>query len=169
MSRSLLVALMLCACSATPTAQHETTPNALAPHETYAVLEHPVGTHASIDTAVEQQLHSRMEAQGYRRVDAANADVLVSYKLLVTEHEAIAPLHGPVSAPAAAAQIDDALFVDTNMQDDSALLVLIQERQSFRTIWMGWLIRRDVGTAELGEATESALEQILNGVPAARP
>ncbi len=161
--------IALFACAAAPTAQHETTPAGLAPHETYAILEHPVGSRESIDSVVEQRIRARMTDQGYRQVEADIADVLVSYKLLVDAHEAVAPLHGPASAPASNALIDDAVFVDANLDQDKALLVLIQERETFRTIWMGWMISRDIGTAELAESTENALEQILNGVPPARP
>ena len=162
-------ALVVLGCASGPVANHETIPGGLAPHQTYAVVEHPVGNRASVDEAVERTIHARMEARGYARAAIDDADVLVSYKLLASQHEAVAPLHGPVSAPAAAAQIDDALFVDANVEADKALLVLIQERESFRTIWLGWTISRDIGAAELGEATERSLEQILNGVPPARP
>lgn len=101
MSRFPLLALLasftsFLGCASTPTAHHQTTPTGLAPHQTYAVLEHPVGG-SSVDTAVEGMIHERMEARGYERASADEADVLVSYKLLMAEHEAVAPLHGPMA------------------------------------------------------------------------
>jgi hypothetical protein len=53
-------------------------------YSSYEIVQHPVGRTGAADAVIEQVIHRGMLAKGYERTDAANADILVSYKVLLS-------------------------------------------------------------------------------------
>ena len=62
-------------------------------YQTYGLLEHPVGRSAEVDRLIETSIHDEMAAKGYTRQEPADAQLLVSYKVLL--HGEVAPV-GPL-------------------------------------------------------------------------
>lgn len=65
-------------------------------YASYGVVEHPVGRTDAVDGIIEQVIHNGMAAKGYEHAAATDADLLVSYKVLLSgDANALATLAGP--------------------------------------------------------------------------
>lgn len=71
-------------CQSTMQVQHQNAFDARATsYVSYEIIQHPVGRTGSVDEIIEQGIHQGMTAKGYERTATANADLLVSYKVLL--------------------------------------------------------------------------------------
>lgn len=172
----ILSAFFLVACVSQTQTSHESALDVNASLRTYAVLDHAVGQRASIDGELETAIHAHLGELQYERVPAAEADLLVSYKLLLSDerHVAVAPLHGPLMAPVGDIGNfgGDQLYVESVQMDENestrekVLLVLVQERRTMRTLWLGWASGR-VDSSDIDARTLSALSEVISRLPPA--
>lgn len=170
----ILSAFFLVACVSQTQMSHESALDVNSSLRTYAVLNHAVGQRASIDDELEAAIDARLTELQYERVPAAEADLLVSYKLLLSDerHVAVAPLQGPLMAPVGDVGNfgGDQLFIEPVHMDDSTqekiLLVLVQERRTMRTLWLGWASGR-VDSSDIDARTLTALSEVMTRLPSA--
>jgi len=136
-------------------------------YETYAMLDHPVGQLPAIDATLERVLREALQQQGYTEADTAQADLLVSYKVLTEDaHDVVAPLDGG-NAAMGGGELGQGLMVDGSLGDhEKVVLVLLQERRTFRTVWIGWAVA-DVPIDELDSRSELAVRTIVRRLPSA--
>ena len=66
-------------------------------YSSYEIVQHPVGRSGEVDEIIEQVIHRGMLAKGYARTSASNADILVSYKVLLSGE--LAPPNGSGGPP----------------------------------------------------------------------
>ncbi len=174
---SRLLPLLYCllfACVSQTQTSHESALDLNPSFRTYAVLSHAVGQRASIDGELETAIHARLGELNYERVPASEADLLISYKLLLSNERrvAVAPLHGPPMAPVGDVGNfgGDEIFVEPAYIDEGSqekvLLVLIQERRTMRTLWLGWASGR-VASDDIDARTLAALSDVLARLPPA--
>ncbi len=72
-------------CQSTMQVRHQDALGAEAgAYASYGVVEHPVGRTAAVDDIIEQVIHTGMAAKGYEHAAATDADLLVSYKVLLS-------------------------------------------------------------------------------------
>ncbi|MFK8001338.1 MAG: DUF4136 domain-containing protein [Polyangiales bacterium] len=176
----VLSAFFLVACVSQTQTGHESALDVHSSLRSYAVLDHAVGQRASIDDQLEAAIHERLGELEYERVPAAEADLLVSYKLLLSDerHVAVAPLQEPLLAPVGdvgnfgGAQVfvehvhmDEAQELNQASQE-KVLLVLVQERRTMRTLWLGWASGR-VDSEDIDSRTLSALSEVMTRLPPA--
>jgi len=65
-------------------------------YASYGVVEHPVGRSGTVDDIIEQVIHRGMAAKGYAHAPSSDADLLLSYKVLLSgEASALAGPSGP--------------------------------------------------------------------------
>ena len=151
-------------------------------YRTYGLLEHPVGRAAGVDEIIEATIHEAMAAKGYTREDPENAELLVSYKVLI--HGEVAPV-----GPLANADLGGTWFNDPTRETqgpepnavwvaappvegsrlqrdarDKTVLVLLQEAESFHVVWLGWSLA-EVSPKELASTTKYAITEIMDRVP----
>lgn len=170
----LFSVFFLVACVSQTQTSHESALDASSSLRTYAVLDHAVGQRASIDSQLEAAMHARLAELRYERVPRAEADLLISYKLLLSDerHVAVAPLQGPLIAPVGDVGSfgADQLVIETAQMDEPSrekiLLVLVQERRTMRTLWLGWASGR-VDSDDIDARTLSALSDVIARLPSA--
>lgn len=161
--------------------QQNAVPRGNNPYQSYAVLDHAVGASAPVDTLIVQNLHHTMGLKGYERRTAAEADLLVSYKVLTSgERAPVAPLHGPLpSASAFPNDVRGAWGVDVLQADfvapsrgdasrEKVLLVTLQDTRTFRVVWLGWT-EVEFTDATLHARTSEAIGTITVGIPEVQP
>lgn len=67
-------------------------------YASYDVVEHPVGRTGTVDDLIEQVIHRGMAAKGYAHAPAPEADLLLSYKVLLSgDVSGLASPSGPPS------------------------------------------------------------------------
>ena len=167
-------ALLLFGCVSGTQTAHESALEGHPSLRTYAILDHAVGQRASIDNRIEAAIHARLGELNYERTPAAAADLLVSYKLLLSDERqvAVAPLEGPLMAPVGDIGNfgGDLLLVEPVHMDESTLekvlLVVVQDRRTMRTLWLGWASGR-VDSDDIDARTLSALSAVIARLPAA--
>jgi len=169
MVRSLPLVLLF-ACATAPEVRHQAATDAPR-YRSFHLLAHPVGQRSSIETRVESLVRTEMRTRGYELAEPRDADLLVSYKILVDgEGGPLAPLHQPFAAPAGGAMGADVVmgdFSDTSAPTGTQhklVLLLLQERSSLRTVWIGWSVA-ELGEDEVDEAAIGSLTTLLQRVP----
>jgi hypothetical protein len=170
----LLFASSLVACVSQTQTSHESALDANASLRTYAVLDHAVGQRESIDGELEEAIHARLGELQYEQVPVDEADLLISYKLLLSNerHIAVAPLQGPLLAPVGDVGNfgGEQIFIEPIHMDERTqekiLLVIVQERRTMRTLWLGWASGR-VDSSDIDARTLTALSEVLARLPSA--
>ncbi|MCA9580280.1 MAG: DUF4136 domain-containing protein [Myxococcales bacterium] len=170
--------LILAGCGAPSTVRHQNSiRKGSHPYRTFAVLDHPVGRSDAFDARVVAAIREVMGTKGYAPADKEEADLLVSYKLLLSgERAPIAPLHGPERGGTMAMdpqgvvvgqdvlQADFVGAMNPNAPRQKVLLVTLQDASSYRVVWLGWA-ESEVTDATMEEQTNDALTRIMLGVP----
>jgi hypothetical protein len=118
-----------------------------------------------------------MQAKGYERTEVSKAELLVSYKVLLSgELAPVTPL-GDAATERAPRSAPDALWDDVwvsvpsgqgvaprDPSRDKTLLVMLQEAHSYRVVWLGWS-STEVDRQDLAAVTKQAIEEIMAKVP----
>ncbi|MEM9696520.1 MAG: DUF4136 domain-containing protein [Myxococcota bacterium] len=98
--------------------------------ETYSVKYHPVGITTNTKTIFEAAIHDAMSAKGYKRVDGANADMIINFKALTKSEK-----NKPRTAADAAMQDN----VGQQRQNVAKVVIVTIEQASTDDImWIGW-------------------------------
>jgi len=147
------------------------------PYRSYALLQHPVGREESVDEIIEAAIHDQMRAKGYERTEVSKAELLVSYKVLLSgELAPVSPLEDSAKERAPRSEPDalwDAIWVSVppaqgvsprDPSRDKTLLVMLQEAHSYKVIWLGWS-SAEVDRKDLAAVTKQAIEEIMAKIP----
>ena len=79
------LAASLGGCKSTPQVRHQDASDLYhRNYQTYGLLQHPVGTDERVDGAIEDAIRKQMQSKGYVRKDPAEAELLISYKVLLS-------------------------------------------------------------------------------------
>jgi len=147
------------------------------PYRSYALLQHPVGREESVDGIIEAAIHGKMQAKGYERTEVSKAELLVSYKVLLSgELAPVSPLEDPSKARAPRSEPDalwDVVWVSVppaqgvaprDPSRDKTLLVMLQEAHSYRVVWLGWS-STEVDRKDFVAVTKQAIDEIMARIP----
>ncbi len=102
--RSLMLASFAClaaslgGCKSSPQVRHQDASDLYhRTYRTYGLLQHPVGTNENVDGAIEDAIHKQMQSKGYMRKDPAEAELLISYRVLLSgDLSPVSPASGNV-------------------------------------------------------------------------
>ncbi len=145
---------LVSACARPPFVSHHG-PEALGAHiATYAVLNHAVAASPSVDHLFDRSIHETMERRGYALASRSEADLLVSYKMLlmpIGDHGAI---EGAIGVDAASA----------GGGVRKVVLVTLEEARTDRVLWVGWSLG-EYPDHEIIRRTADSLTQILARLP----
>lgn len=150
------------------------------PYRSYALLQHPVGREESVDGIIEAAIHGQMQAKGYERTEVSKAELLVSYKVLLSgELAPVSPLEDPSKERPPRSE-PDALWDDVwvsvpsaqgvaarDPSRDKTLLVMLQEAHSYRVVWLGWS-STEVDRKDFVAVTKQAIDEIMAKIPEVR-
>ncbi len=93
---AVLAVGLLVACQSSVQVRHQDALGAEAgAYASYEILDHPVGRAGAADPLIEQVIHDQMKAKGYQRTARNEADLLVSYKVLLGEEPSASPSGPP--------------------------------------------------------------------------
>lgn len=151
----------LSACKSSMVLLHEVAPDfRVDRYETFRVNEPEVG---EIDKKLGRIIASGLENKGYREV-GDDADMIVTYKLLVGSAKKPG---ADVSEVARASGDVDMLAIGAEGSGESrnkVLLVLIQDTESFETLWVGWS-QANLSADDLEERARTAIGELVDRVP----
>jgi hypothetical protein len=149
-------------------------------YRSYGLLEHPVGGEESVDDIITKAIHDQMQLKGYEQEDPSDADLLVTYKVLLSGESApVASLEDATDRASSSSRpeaIWDEIWVSVpsasvmNSRDparDNVLLVMLQEADTYKVVWLGWS-STEVNSKELVSTTTGAIDAILAKIPEAR-
>ena len=149
-------------------------------YRSYGLLEHPVGGEESVDDIITKAIHDQMQLKGYEQEDPSDADLLVTYKVLLSGESApVASLEDATDRASSSSRpeaIWDEIWVSvpstsvTNSRDparDNVLLVMLQEADTYKVVWLGWS-STEVNSKELVSTTTGAIDAILAKIPEAK-
>lgn len=144
-------------------------------YQTFHVLQQPVGQAPASDVRLAGIMEAAMSDLGYKPAALGQADLIVSYKLLLSGQPVdAAPLRPGArlrGVPPLGAAWDGALHAE--FMDDVAvasaakrkvLLVLLQETGTYRVVWIGWAMG-DVGADEIDSRALDSIRTIMKHVP----
>ena len=161
---SAVALLALSGCAASPVeAKHQGEQQQLAPHDTYAVVNHVVGSTPTTQLAFNTKIHPIMARKGYERAPAHEADLLVSFKALWRSSKD-SPTQKLNSSDAPS--IGNAILGMENPQGDvqKVVLVTLEEAKTDRVVWVGWT-NVEVDRDRVIMSTSSSFDEILALIP----
>lgn len=161
---AVALALALVGCGGSMQVQHETTTSASG-HSTYAWVTHEIARHPDVDAVAQTRVDAAMEQRGFTKVEPADADLILTVKVLIHATEA-----GMPDNPAAGASADIAAGLEGSSQDrehDKIIVVFLQDRRSHEIVWLGWS-RAQVAESRIGALALEALPALLAELPVAR-
>ncbi len=154
---ALFTTLAATACGGAVQVAHRTGLEASAhTHRSYAVTTHPVNR-GELDTLVAESLHGIMAERGYARAESAEADLHVSFGVLLEDTRGAA--HDEVVSSDLADRPDAPARTKT-------LVVMLSSRVNGEVVWMGTTTSR-AADSELRAHTATALEEIAARIPRA--
>jgi len=173
-----VLCVVLSGCGSAVQVRHEEASSVShGPYRSYALLQHPVGREESVDGIIEAAIHGKMQAKGYERTEVSKAELLVSYKVLLSgELAPVSPLEDPSKARAPRSTPDalwDVVWVSVppaqgvSPRDpslDKTLLVMLQEAHSYRVVWLGWS-STEVDRKDFVAVTKQAIDEIMARIP----
>ncbi len=165
----------------------------VAPHvetqryQTYKLLEHQVARHASTESLIEGTIHRSMKARGFTRVeDNGEADLLISYKVLLSAQDEVTPeASSPMEASPLQTSAQSEPFLGapadewgdagmgnhflhalsaTESERQKVVLVMFQDAQDLSVVWVGWS-SDEVQNREMTTSTGQAISGIMARVP----
>lgn len=159
---ALLLALPGCVTPAVEV-KHQGEQRLLASHDTYAVIDHSVGSTPTTRLAFNTKVHPIMARKGYERAPAHEADLLVSFKAL-WRSSTDSPTQKLTSseAPSIGSAI---LGMEDPMGDvQKVVLVTVEEAKTDRVVWVGWT-NVEVDRDRVIMSTSSSFDEILKLIP----
>ena len=155
-------ALALSACKSSMVLLHEEAPDLrVEDYRTFRVNDPSVG---KTDAQLGRIIRDSLNGKGYEETDDA-PDLGVTYKLLVGSAKKPG---ADVSEVAAASGDVDMLAIGEDGAGESrnkVLLVLIQDSETFETLWVGWS-QANLSARELEERARDAIRELMDSVPA---
>ncbi len=154
---ALMLVAIATGCGGGQRVAHRTSlPEAGVTHRTYAVLVHPVNE-GELDEIVANTMHDIMAARGYVRTEASNADMLVSFGVLLTDPRVGAD--GRMETSDLSTQPDAPVRTKT-------LVVMLHDGDTREVVWIG-ISTTSAADSDLREHTAEILRDIEARIPAA--
>jgi hypothetical protein len=162
MASLIAVTFGLSACKSSMVLLHEEAPDLrVEDYRTFRVNDPSVG---ETDAQLGRIIRNGLDEKGYEEKTEA-ADLVVTYKLLVGSAKKPG---ADVSEVAAASGDVDMLAIGEDGAGESrnkVLLVLIQDSETFETLWVGWS-QANLSARELEERAREAVRELMDRVPA---
>lgn len=143
-------------------------------YRTYHIIDQPVGREPSLDTVVRAGLAGALDGRGYQGVAYEQADLIVSYKVLLDQAVGFSPSGANARAtvigqPRAiwAGQLPSEVNVAPEARDETRrkiLLVMLQDARTHRTVWLGWS-HTETTLFALRDHAQEAIASIMERLP----
>ncbi len=170
MNKTLLIgiAFLLTGCVGSTQVQHAADPQ-LGAFTSYALLDQNLGRVQDLAPEIEASIHSALEKKGYLERGIMEADLLISYKVLVsksdTQSPELQPAGGMAQGMGGDMAPDDQLSNNpTDSEARKVLLVLLQDPKTFKVVWLGWS-QADVNESVLNGKIKDSIKAIMERVP----
>jgi hypothetical protein len=151
------------ACAGSGLLLHEASPGSdLAGYRTFDVRDPAVG---HTDANLGELLRDGLTDKGY--VGSETPDIVVSYKVLVGSAKKGGADVGEVAAASGDVDMLNVGADGSGESREKVLLVLIQDAQTFETIWVGWS-QAKLAPREVAAASRQALTELLDRIPPRR-
>lgn len=158
---ALSLAMGVSACGGSSLLLHEASPtNDLRDYRSFQLREPQVG---QLDDELSRLIRSGLEDRGYRE-DPQTGELVVTYKLLVGNSKKDG---ADVSEVARATGDVDMLAIGGQGAGESrnkVLLVLIQDAQTFETVWVGWS-QENLSSQDLEVKARQAIGELVDRLP----
>jgi len=148
-------------CKSSTVLLHERAPNVqFSEYGTFRVNEPKVG---EMDRELTRLIREGLATKGYRESET-NPDLVVTYKLLVGSAKKDGADVGEVARASGDVDLLNVGADGTGESRNKVLLVLLQDAETFETLWVGWS-QANLSTQKLEAEARSAIAELVERIP----